>query len=94
MVIIAPITEELLTRIILKDKFNNIYIYSILSGLIFGGLHLLAVNSLAEIWYIIPYGVLGFAFALMYNKTNNIWTSITFHSLHNLTALLLVFIGA
>ena len=67
MVIIAPITEELLTRIILKDKFNNIYICSILSGLIFGGLHLLAVNSLAEIWYIIPYGVLGFAFALMYN---------------------------
>lgn len=93
MVIIAPITEELMTRIILKDDFKNIYVYSLLSGLIFGSLHLLTATSLIEILYIIPYGVLGFMFSLMYSKTNNIWTSITFHSIHNLIALILFFIG-
>ena len=45
-VIFAPITEELMTRVILKDTFKNKWIYVILSGLIFGSLHvLLAIES-------------------------------------------------
>lgn len=92
MVIIAPIVEELLTRVILKKHFN-IYIYSLLSGLIFGSLHLLSITSPIEMLYIIPYGVLGFFFAFMYSKSNNIWTNITFHSLHNFIALMLFFTG-
>lgn len=93
MIMIAPIIEELMTRVILKNNFNR-YVYATLSGLFFGSLHLLSITSFIEVLYIIPYGVLGFFFAIMYSNTNNIWTSITFHSLHNLIALLLFFIGA
>lgn len=94
MIIIAPITEELMTRILLKNISKKPYLYVFLSGLIFGSLHLISATSLSEIFYIIPYGVLGSSFAAMYYKSNNIWTSIFFHSLHNFIAVLLVFVGA
>lgn len=91
-IIIAPITEELLTRVLLKDAFKNPYIYYILSGLIFGLLHIISSKNLLYLLYLIPYSTLGFCFALMYKKTNNVWTNITFHSIHNLFAMLLLFI--
>lgn len=93
MVIFAPITEELMTRIILNKSFKNPYIYALLSGLIFGSLHLVVATSTAELFYIIPYSALGFAFALIYRKSNNICANIFFHSLHNFIALVLIFIG-
>jgi len=93
MIIIAPITEELLTRVILKDAFKKPFFFIFLSGLIFGSLHLFSATTFEEIFYIIPYGALGGSFALMYYKTQNIWTNISFHALHNAIALLLFFIG-
>lgn len=93
MVIIAPIIEELITRKHFKDAFQNKYIYIFMSGLIFGALHLLVAESLIECLYVIPYGVLGAAFAKIYYNTNNIWTNIFFHFIHNLIAVLLIFTG-
>lgn len=93
MVIFSPIIEELMTRIYFKEAFKNKYVYIILSGLIFGSLHLLSITTLVEALYIIPYGALGCAFAYMYSKTNNICTNIFFHSLHNLLAICLIFGG-
>jgi len=93
MVVFAPITEELMTRIYLKNGFKNAIVYCFISGLIFGLLHMLSITSLIELLYIIPYGALGFVFAMIYYKSNNIWTNIFFHSLHNLIAVLLFFIG-
>lgn len=93
MVIISPIIEELMTRIYFKKAFKNPYVYIILSGLIFGSLHLLSISTLVEALYVIPYGALGCAFAYMYYKTENIWTNIFFHSLHNLIAIALIFGG-
>ena len=90
-VIIGPIIEELLTRVILKDTFKHSFIYYILSGLIFGSLHLISANNINELFYIIPYGTLGFVFAIMHKNSNNIWTTITYHSLHNLIAILILF---
>jgi len=92
MIIMAPITEELLTRVCLKTAFKNSYIYALLSGLIFGSLHLLTADS--NILFIIPYGALGVSLSLIYHKSNNIWTNIFFHSLHNTIAILLVFLGS
>ncbi len=89
-VIMGPIVEELLTRQILKDTFKHKIIYYLLSGLIFASLHLISASSWMEILYLIPYGTLGFVFAVMYNKTDNIWTSIFFHFLHNLVATILL----
>jgi len=93
MVITAPIIEELITRKTFKDAFKNEYIFIIVSGLIFGSLHLLVAESLIEMLYIIPYAVLGCAFAKIYYNTNNLWSNIFFHSIHNLIAILIIFIG-
>ena len=95
MIIISPIIEELMTRVILKDAFKHHIIYVLLSGLIFGGLHMLSIgNNLWQLLYIIPYGALGCAFAKMYDDSNNIWVNIFFHSLHNFACILLIFIGS
>lgn len=90
MVVCAPVIEELMTRVILKDKVPNIVYYT-LSGLIFGSLHLLSATSINELFYIIPYGALGFSFAVIYQKSNNVCTNMFFHSLHNFIAVLLIF---
>ena len=95
MIIISPIVEELMTRVYLKDAFKHHIIYIILSGLIFGGLHMLSIgNDLWQLLYIIPYGALGCALAKIYDDSNNIWVNIFFHSLHNLICILLIFIGS
>ena len=93
MVIVAPIIEELITRKTFKEVFNKEYIYILFSGLLFGSLHLLAAENLLEILYIIPYTVLGCAFAKMYYDSDNIWVNIFFHSIHNLIAILIIFLG-
>ena len=96
ILIAGPIIEEALTRIILKDTFKNKNIYIILSGLIFGSLHLISAigtNNILEVLYIIPYSSLGFSFAKIHVNSNNIWTNISFHSIHNFITLVLIFIG-
>ena len=96
ILIFAPVIEELMTRVILKKEIKNKYLYILLSGLIFAFLHILnsLVNGISyEVLYLIPYGAIGIALSLIYYKTDNIWTSITFHSLHNLITILLIFIG-
>lgn len=96
VVIFAPITEELLTRTILKDTFKHYYIYILLSGLIFGSLHVLSVfnsHNYLELLYIIPYGALGCGLAKIYHNSNNVWTNIFFHSLHNFICILIIFLG-
>ncbi len=93
MVIVAPIIEELITRKMFKDVFKNQYVYIIFSGLLFGFLHLLVSKSLLELLYIIPYASLGCSFAKMYYDTDNLWTNIFFHSVHNLLAIILIFVG-
>ena len=94
MVIAAPIIEELITRKTFKEVFSNQYVYIIVSGLIFGSLHLLSATNITEILYVIPYSALGCAFAKIYYNTDNLWTNIFFHSLHNLIAIIIIFIGA
>ncbi len=96
MVICAPIIEELMTRVILKDNFNNKYIYAFLSGIIFGILHIivsLVSGNYFDCFYIISYGALGISFALIYEKCDNIWASITYHAFHNLLCIILIIGG-
>lgn len=92
-IIISPILEELLTRTAFKGVFKHPIFYYLLSALVFGSLHI-SYDSLAtlESLYIISYGSLGFVFAKMYEETNNIWTNIFFHSLHNLITVAMMFI--
>lgn len=94
IIIYAPITEELIFRKSIKNIFNNKYLYILTSGLVFGGLHVItSVITITDLLYIIPYSALGIAFAYTYTKTNNIFSTISMHALHNSLTLILFFLG-
>lgn len=94
MSIYAPIVEESVFRLSLRNIFKNKYFYAIVSGLIFGSLHLIdeffTLSNPLYFFYIIPYGIMGFSFALAYYETGNIFSTIIFHSIHNSLAILLL----
>lgn len=81
--IYAPFTEEMVFRKSLRNCFNNKVLYILLSGLIFGSMHLLSASNLVELVFLVPYSSLGCVFAYMYYKTDNIFVPMTFHMMHN-----------
>ncbi len=93
----APFAEELLFRKSIRDAISNKWLYIFVSGFIFGALHVISSvdsNNLLNLLYLIPYCSLGFSFAYIYAKTNNIYSTICIHSLHNTATILLYLIGA
>ena len=66
-----------------------------MSGLIFGLIHVVGTGNegINEILMGIPYIIMGLDFAYIYAKTKNIFTTMTLHSIHNLTLLIIQFIG-
>lgn len=93
-VIIAPFTEELVFRQSIRYLIKNDYLFIIVSGLIFGFMHVLAsLSSVADILYLIPYSVPGFAFAYMLTKEDNVMVPISFHLIHNGLSMALMIIG-
>lgn len=94
-VIYAPLTEELTFRKSFRDIINNKWFYALTSGLVFGMLHITSyINNWTDLIYLIPYGALGISFALLYHKTNNIFSTISVHAMHNLLAVVVYLIGA
>ena len=94
LVLYAPITEEIVFRKSIKDIIKNKNLYIIVSGLIFGGLHVLtSLSNPLGFLYLIPYCTLGCIFAHLYQKTDNIFSTITAHSFHNTIALLVYLRG-
>lgn len=94
-VIYAPLTEELTFRKSIKDAINNKWTYVLVSGLIFGILHIISyITTWTDFIYLIPYGSLGIVFALLYHKTDNIFSTITIHAMHNFLAVIVYLIGA
>ena len=87
--ILAPIAEELTFRKGVSKIFKNKWIYATASGLIFGLLHVIGSGNILEYLYIIPYGSLGFFFALTYYDTKSIYPSIIMHAIHNSALILL-----
>ena len=88
--ILAPLNEEIIFRKAFKNVFNNKWLFVIVSGFIFGLMHVIGnVNTWIDVLYIIPYGALGGAFAYGYHKTDTVFTPMAFHMLHN-TILVLV----
>lgn len=85
-VISAPIIEELTFRLGFRKIFKTDNLFILVSGLGFGLLHIipsLTVDTLSDIYFVIPYSALGIAFAYTYVKTKNIYTSIGLHFMHN-----------
>ncbi|HIR58636.1 MAG TPA: CPBP family intramembrane metalloprotease [Candidatus Onthousia excrementipullorum] len=87
--ILAPIAEELTFRKGVSKLFKNKWVYATASGLIFGILHVIGSGNILEYLYIIPYGSLGFFFALTYYDTKSIYPSIIMHAIHNSALILL-----
>ena len=82
--LIGPMVEELVFRKSFKETFKNGTLFILMSGLIFGGLHVvLSLTSAWDLFYLIPYCSLGIAFAYIYQKTDNIFYSIFIHMCHN-----------
>lgn len=92
--IYAPITEELLFRKSIRELINNKWLYILVSGFIFGLLHVTGMKSAFDLLYLIPYCSLGFAFAYTYAKTSNIYSTISIHAIHNTITIILYLIGA
>lgn len=83
-VIFAPIVEELIFRQSIKNIFSNKWVFIIISGVVFGGLHAITdYKTAVDLLYIIPYSAHGIAFAYMLSKTDNIFVPMSFHMLHN-----------
>ena len=80
---LAPINEEIIFRKSVQDCFKNKWVFVIISAFIFGFLHVSDSKTFYDFLYIIPYGALGGAFAFILTKTNNIYTSILMHLIHN-----------
>lgn len=81
--IFIPIIEEIVFRLELKNKYKNKYLFIILSSCLFALPHLISNTKLIELIYFIPYFILGLTFSTIYYKTNNIFSNILAHILHN-----------
>lgn len=83
-VLIAPIVEELVFRGGIRNIIPNNILFILVSGLVFGGLHLVGnISSFIDLLYLIPYSSLGIVFAYIYTKTDNIFVTILLHTMHN-----------
>lgn len=81
--IIAPINEEILFRKVFKDNIKNKIICILVSGILFGYMHVTSATTIPQFLYMIPYSSLGIAFAVMYSKTDSVFTSMSMHMFHN-----------
>ena len=89
----APVVEELVFRLSLKKIFSNKWVFVILSGLVFGSMHVFNdFHTFSDLLYIIPYSTPGIAFALMLKDSDNILVPMFFHFLHNGILISLQFI--
>ena len=101
MVFVGPLVEEIVFRLGFRKSFDKWLPYALFSGLFFGALHVytafegMAFAEMLKNWnqvlYIVPYSALGFAFAKAYFETDNIWTTMLIHVLHNGFTVFLVF---
>jgi membrane protease YdiL (CAAX protease family) len=83
-VFVAPILEELVFRLSFRKIFSNNILFVLLSGLVFGSLHVIGTcEHLIDLLFIIPYSIPGFIFAYVYTKSKNIYMPISLHFIHN-----------
>lgn len=90
--LLGPCIEELVFRESFKDSIKNKYAYAIITGLIFGSMHVIfSISKISDLLYIIPYSSLGIGLGVIYKKTddNVVATTLT-HMFHNLLSVFLI----
>lgn len=84
-VVIAPIMEELVFRLSIRNIFRKTnWLFILMSGLIFGGLHVIGnIDTWVDLLYLIPYSIPGFVFAYVLAKSENVFVGCGLHFVHN-----------
>ena len=83
-VIYAPIIEETIFRLSLRKVFKSDTLFIIISGLVFGALHVVgSFEKWSDLIFIITYSIPGFVFAYTLVKSKNILIPISLHMFHN-----------
>ena len=92
-IVIAPLLEEMIFRFCIKKIIPKpSIIYILVSGLLFGTMHvILTMTNVTDLLFIIPYSIPGLVFAYLYNKTDNIFIPASIHFIHNLILMALQF---
>lgn len=103
IILIGPFLEELVFRFCFRASFTKKIPYALFCAFLFALLHVFTAfdpftlkNILAhlqEFLFLIPYGSLGFFFAKAYYETDNIFSSIIPHMLHNTISVLLIVVS-
>ena len=92
VIILAPIIEELVFRRSFKNFTNNKILFAFVTGLIFGGMHVVtsitSLKDLIMLIHLIPYSSVGIALGLAYKEHNNIIGTMIAHGIHNTIAIL------
>lgn len=89
-VIYAPFLEETIFRLSIRKFIKNDKLFIFISGIIFGGLHVIgSFENLIDLIYIIPYSIPGFVFAYTLVKSKNIFVPMGLHFFHNSFTILI-----
>lgn len=87
----APFVEESIFRLSLSKLFKNKTLFIIISGVLFGTLHVIdKFTSIYDFLYIFQYATLGICLAKAYKDSNNIFVSMLMHFIQNFLAAILV----
>ena len=91
---LAPFIEELTFRGNFKEAFKNKKVFILFTAFVFASVHVLnGITSSLELLYYIPYGALSIAFGKIYMETDNIYTTMVIHSVHNSLSIILLVIA-
>lgn len=83
-VLFAPFLEETIFRFSFRKIFQNDIFFIIISGLVFGSLHVVgSFKNFIDLIYVIPYSIPGCVFAYTLVKSKNIFIPMSLHLFHN-----------
>ena len=90
--LLAPFVEEGIFRLGIKKVINNKYLFILVSGLIFGFMHIFPTELPLYVALIesLNYVTMGLLLAYIYNETDNIYVVVIIHALNNLLSMLMI----
>ena len=75
----------------LSKFFDNKTVFIVISGLLFGSLHVIdKFETLTDLLYIFQYSALGICLAKAYTDSKNIFVSMSMHFMQNFLAAVMV----
>ncbi len=88
--ILAPVFEEMVFRLPYHYSTSNKVLTYIVYSVVFALTHIMTVDNLLSLIYIIPYLLLSFGIGYNFYKTDNIFMSTLVHIINNSIAVMLI----